>query len=91
MRAVEAPTEGGESNGVQEIVERDGLVVHKGRDRSVSAARLVGTIGRLDVVTQEGSEVLASGHERLFERLWVPVFLRFSARLRASSLDSLSR
>ena len=85
----EVPTQGSESDGVEEIGERDRLAVQVGGDRPVSASRYLRRIRCLDIVTQERAQVLVSGHERLFARRGA--LLRLAACLRASSLDSLSR
>ena len=90
MRAGEVSPEGGEPNRVQEMFEGYTAAVQLDGDGPVVATRLIGGIGGLDVGLEKSSEVLAASHALFLARCDLEA-LRFAARRRASSLDSLRR
>ena len=91
VRAGEVSSQGGEPNGVQDVVERDRSTIQVGSDGPVSSAGPLRSVGRLAVVVQQRVEVVASGHGVGLARRRVRAFVRCAARRRSSSLDSLSR
>ena len=91
VRSGEMSSQGGDADGVQDAVERDRSTVEVRGDGPVSASWPVGCVGRPDVVTQQRFEVFAARHDFGFARRRVRAFLRWAARRRSCSLDSLSR
>jgi hypothetical protein len=90
VRAGEVSPEGGEPNRVQEMFEGYTAAVQLDGDGPIAATGLVEGIGRADVGLEKSSEVLAASHALFLARCDLEA-LRFAARRRASSLDSLSR
>ena len=90
MRTREISPKVGESNRVQEMFERYAAALQVAGDGPVAATGPFGCIERLDVGPEKRAEVLAASHSLFLARCFLEA-LRFSARRRASSLDSLRR
>ena len=87
----EAPSQGGESNGVGELFQGYGGLIELGGDRPVSAPGFSRCVRSVDVVADEVGEILLSGHGFFVLRLEEVRLRRAEALFLACSLDSLSR